>query len=364
MTSDEIQRARALLAVGRGEQAQQELGRLLARAPESVEGHCLLARCYEALDRYGPMLECADRAVSYAPDAEWPHRLRSIALRKLGRVRDSVTAARRAVTLAPYIWQAHVNLVEALLADGTVPALRDAYRSVLQARELAPEEPEVHIAAGRFYHAISDPAAARRCYQRTLALDPGNGTARNNLAVVELRQGRPTRAGQRLQDVLADRPTEALYQRNAKATAISWTHRLLEFGTLGWIVELVVAQLVPAFWIRTGVAALILGGYLLVATLRFRRLSPVLRRLVRENRYALPMAGIQALAVPAIALGWDSDSNAVQLLLAPLLLVAVGIGFGSVMQVRNRIVLRVVRIWRRWRYRWTVLRPVERTAQT
>jgi tetratricopeptide (TPR) repeat protein len=362
--SDEIQRARALLAVGRGEQARQELARLLARAPESVEGHCLLARCHEAADRYGAMLECADRAVAYAPDAEWPHRLRSIGLRKLSRVKDSVSAAQRAVTLAPHIWQAHVNLVEALLADGTVPALREAYRSVLQARELAPEEPEVHIAAGRFYHAISDPAAAKRCYQRTLALDPSNGTARNNLAVVELRQGRPTRAGQRLQDVLAERPTEALYQRNAKATAVSWTHRLLEFGTLGWIIELVVVQLVSAFWVRVGTAVLILGSYLLIAALRYRRLSPALRRMVRENRYAFPLAGIQALVVPAVALGWKSHSNAVQLLLAPLLLVAVGIGFGSVIQLRNRIVLRTVRIWRRWRYRWTVLRAVDRMAQT
>src|SRR5205823_1200240 len=122
LMSEEIARARALLSVGRGEQAQEELSRLLARAPESVA------------------------------------------------------------------------------------ALRDAYRSVRQARLIAPEEPEVHIAAGRFYHAISDPAAARRCYQRTLALDPHNGTARNNLAVVELRQGRPTRAGERLRDVLAERP--------------------------------------------------------------------------------------------------------------------------------------------------------------
>src|SRR5262249_18375113 len=156
----------------------------------------------------------------------------------------------------------HVNLVEALLADGSVPALRDAYRSVLQARTLAPEEPEVHIAAGRFYHAISDAAAAKRCYQTTLALDPGNGTARNNLALVELRQGRPRRAGERLQGVLADRPTEALYQRNAKATAVSWTHRLLELGTLAVVATIVVTLAAGSAWpVRVGAAVLILGGY-------------------------------------------------------------------------------------------------------
>ena len=359
--SDEIQRARALLAVGRAEQAQQELARLLARAPESVEGHCLLARCYEATERYGLMLESADRAVAASPDAEWPHRLRSIALRKLGRVPESVAAARRSVQLGPHLWQPHVNLVEALIGDGSVPALQDAYRSVRQARTLAPEEPEVHIAAGRFYHAISDPATAKRCYQRTLALDPSNGTARNNLAVVELRQGRPTRAGARLQDVLAERPTEPLYQRNAKATAVSWTHRLLELGTVAWIVELLVGVSTPLWTVRLGVAVALVGGYLALAGTQYRRLSPALRRMVRENRFALPLAGVQVATVPAIALGWGSGSYAVRLLLLPLLVISVGVGVGTLIQLRNRIALRILRVWRRWRYRWTVVRPVDRS---
>jgi tetratricopeptide (TPR) repeat protein len=363
--SDEIQRARALLSVGRAEQAQGELARLLARAPDSVEGLCLLARCHEATDRYREMLAASERAAAAAPDAEWPHRLRSIALRKLDRVPASVAAARRSVQLAPHIWQAHVNLVEALLADGSVEALRDAYRSVLQARRLAPEEPEVHVAGGRFYHAISDPAAARRCYQRTLALDPGNGTARNNLAVVELRQGRPTRAGERLQDVLAERPTEALYQRNARATAVSWTHRLLEFGTLAWLTELILAQLLgPAWGLRLAAAVVIVGSYLTVAGLRYRRLAPPLRRMVRQTRFALPLAAVQVVTVPAIALAWHRGPAIVEDLLTPLLIGSFAVGVGTVIQLRNRIVQRIVRVWRRWRYRWTVVRPVERVGQT
>ena len=363
--SDEIARARALLSVGRGEQAQEELARLLARTPESVDALCLLARCHEAADRYGPMLAATEQAVAAAPGNEWPHRLRSIALRKLQWVDESVQEARRALHLAPHLWQTHVNLVESLLADGSVPALRDAYRSVRQARLIAPEEPEVHIAAGRFYHAISDPAAARRCYQRTLALDPHNGTARNNLAVVELRQGRPTRAGERLQDVLAERPTDALYQRNAKATAISWTHRLLEFGTLAWLAELLIAQVSGRLWpVRLGAAVLIAGGYLGVAWLRYRRLAPALRRMVRENRYAVPLGAVQVVTVPAIALAWGSESVLARFLLTPLLIVSFAAGAGSLIQFRNRIVVRAVRVVRRWRYRWTVVRPVERPQET
>ena len=33
-------------------------------------------------------------------------------------------------------------------------------------------------------------------------------------------------------------------------------------------------------------------------------------------------------------------------------------------ELRNRIVVRAVRVVRRWRYRWTVVRPVERPQET
>jgi len=87
----DIQRARALLEVGRWEQAQQELVGYLATAPQSVEGLCLLARCHQLAGRFHPMLDAAEQAIGAAPDNEWPHRLRSIALGKLGRVRGRRT---------------------------------------------------------------------------------------------------------------------------------------------------------------------------------------------------------------------------------------------------------------------------------
>jgi tetratricopeptide (TPR) repeat protein len=307
------------------------------------------------------MLDAAEQAVAAAPDHEWPHRLRSIALGKLHRVAESVEAGRRAVDLSPNIWQTHVILVDALLAQGSVESLRTAYRAARQARDLAPEEPEVHNACGRLYQAISDPAAARACYGRALALDPHNSTARNNLAVVELRQGRATVAGERLRDVLAERPTEALYQRNAKATAAIWASRLMEFGTLAWLAELILAQACGSRWpLRLGLTALLLGTYVGVAALRYRRLSPALRAMVRANRFPVAMSAVQAATVAAIGLSWASNSTVARFILTPLLIVSFIVGLRSGLLLRDRGARAVGRAFRRWRYRWTVIRPVER----
>jgi len=357
----DVQRARALLEVGRWEQAQQELARLLADQPDSVDGLCLLARCHQLAGRFPAMLEATEQAVAVAPDNEWPHRLRSIALGKLGRVTESVAAGRRAVDLAPGIWQTHVILVDALLAQGTTEALRLAYRAARHGRELAPEEPEVHNACGRLYQAISDPGAARACYEQALRLDPNNSTARNNLAVVELRQGRATLAGERLRDVLAERPTEALYQRNAKATATIWASRLMEFATLAWVVEVVVALAVPGLPVRLVVGVLLLGGYATVAGLRYRRLSPALRSMVRQNRYVV-LAAVQLVTVVAIGLWWGSAPFVY--VLGPLVAVSFVASFVSVSLLRNRLFRTLQRIWRRWRYRWTVIRPVDRSSNS
>jgi Flp pilus assembly protein TadD len=359
----DIRCARAVLDVGRWEQAQQELAGFLATAPQSMEGLCLLARCQQLAGQFELMLGTAEQAIAAAPDHEWPHRLRSIALGKLGRVSEAVAAGRRAVDLAPGTWQTHVILVDALLAHGSIPSLRTAYRAARQARHLAPEEPEVHNACGRLYQAVSDPVAARRCYGEALMLDPQNSTARNNLAVVELRQGRATRAGERLRDVLAERPTEALYQRNAQATATIWATRVLEFATLAWLAALLVALTVRPWPVRLAGCAAILVGFLAVAAQRYQRLSPALRAMVRTNQRSLGLAGIQLATVLGIGLWWGDLGGPGGLLLVPLLISSLIVSFVSVVLLRNRAYRAVTRLVRRWRYRWVVIRPVERGTE-
>jgi len=353
MTDADLQRARALLDVGRHDEARAALGQYLASSPQSVEALCLLARSHQLDRNYHGMLAAADQAVATAPGSEWAHRLRSIALGKLRLPIHALVAARRAVELAPYAWQPYVIMVDALLATGGSDARRDAFRAAEHAQRLAPHEPEVHNSRGRVFQAISDPASARRSYLEALRLDPQNPTARNNLAIVELRRGRPTLAGERLGAVLADRPTEALYQDNARTAARTWTLRLMDAGSAVFLAVLSVALAGGARPALIGTCLVLLGVGGVLAALRYRRLPPALRRLVRCDRWPLLGGATQVTVAVMIALLWRAPGAPAALVAVP---VATGIAFFTVLRVRNRAIGAVVALCRRWWYRLVVLR--------
>jgi tetratricopeptide (TPR) repeat protein len=354
MADRDLQRARALLDVGRFEQARVALGEYLASSPQSVEALCLLARSHQLGRDYDEMLRAADQAVAAAPGSEWAHRLRSIALGKLRLPLQALAAARRAVELAPYAWQPYVIMVDSLLASGGSDARREAYQVALQAQRLAPHEPEVHNSRGRVFQAISDPGAARRSYQEALRLDPQNPTARNNLAIVELRQGRTTLAGERLGEVLADRPTETLYQENARTAARTWGIRLMDGGSAIWLAVLVIALSGATTPVLLAACAALLAGGGTLALRRYRRLPPALRRLVGRDRWPLLGAAVQAAVAVEVATCWRLRGG-LALLSLPLL-IAAGIAFFTVLRLRNRAIGAVVVFCRRWWYRLVVLR--------
>jgi tetratricopeptide (TPR) repeat protein len=354
MVDADLQRARALLDVGRFEQARVALGEYLASSPQSIEALCLLARSHQLGRNYHEMLHAADQAVAAAPGSEWAHRLRSIALGKLRAPAQALTAARRAVELAPYAWQPYVIMVDALLASGGSDARREAYQAALHAQRLAPHEPEVHNSRGRVFQAISDPGAARRAYQEALRLDPQNPTARNNLAIVELRQGRTTLAGERLGEVLADRPTETLYQENARTAARTWGVRLMDGASAIWLAVLVIALSRGPTPVLLAACGVLLAGGAGLALHRYRRLPPALRRLVRKDRWPLVGAAAQAATAVAVAACWQVP-GAMGPLSLPLL-IAAGIAFFTVLRLRSRAIGTIVVFCRRWWYRLVVLR--------
>jgi Flp pilus assembly protein TadD len=337
MVDADLQRARALLDVGRHDQARTALGQYLASSPQSVEALCLLARSHQ-LDRdYHEMLRAAEQAVAVAPGSEWAHRLRSIALGKLRVPVEALLAARRAVELAPHAWQPYVIMVDALLAAGGADARRDAFEAAAHAQRLAPHEPEVHNSRGRVFQAISDPAAARRSYQEALRL------------------GRTTLAGERLGEVLADHPTETLYQDNARTAARTWGVRLMDGGSGVFLAVIVIALTGAGRLVLTGACLALLAGGGALAARRYRRLPPALRHLVRRDRWPLLGAATQATVALLVALVWRVPGASAALLALPVL-VAIGIAFFTVLRVRNRAIGAVAVFCRRWWYRLVVLR--------
>src|SRR5438046_10616827 len=64
MTAFGLAAAEALLEIGRPAQAREHAAGYLAGHPEDPRGLRLIARCYEATDEYGPMLDAARAALA------------------------------------------------------------------------------------------------------------------------------------------------------------------------------------------------------------------------------------------------------------------------------------------------------------
>lgn len=178
-------RAERLLELGRAAEAHAQITAVLAEVPDDAAAQRLLVRCLLNLDDPGA-LDAALRAVSLAPDHEQGYRLASLACIKAGLDEQAVAHARKAAALAPHEWRAHHVLTRAL----TRPDPQAAYAAGLVGVELAPLEPAMHLVVGLAALKSGQTDRAEQAFRTVLRLEPDNATARNNLAVVDLRSGR------------------------------------------------------------------------------------------------------------------------------------------------------------------------------
>jgi tetratricopeptide (TPR) repeat protein len=284
---DELARVRALLDVGRWQQAQQVLAPVIAQAPESGNAACLMAQSHLLGQNWTAMLAEADRGCALQPDREWAHRLRSIALRNMGRTPDAVAAAQEAVRLRSDIWQPRVVLAEALLAGGDQASAHAALSVVQDALAFAPEQSEVQVTAGRVRAALGERDAARGHYLAVLAAEPNHAVARNNLAVLDVRRGRATAAANQFASVLAADPMNPLFMRNSQAAATTWVGNVMMAGATLYLAAMFVGALPQPEWLRLALAGLVAVGSVTTLGYAYRRLSPVVRRMALWPRRSL-----------------------------------------------------------------------------
>jgi tetratricopeptide (TPR) repeat protein len=189
----ELERAQALIGLGRFDEAGSRLRELLAGEPNVAPAWCLLSQAQIGLGQTEGGLDAAERAAALAPEDDWPHRLRSLALLQLDDLDGAVAAAREAVALGPHNWQTHRRLAVALGAAKR--DLDDALAAGERAVALAPNEPEAHFALGLVHHARKKRKQADQCFEHALALDPQHGPSRSALARRQLVGSRFGRAG-------------------------------------------------------------------------------------------------------------------------------------------------------------------------
>jgi tetratricopeptide (TPR) repeat protein len=242
--ADDVERAHALLVMGRAADAVPCLLDAVAQDPGDPRASSLLAVAYLELGLNSEALEAAGRAAAVDPVQEFPHRLRATALLRLSRKPEALAAAQESVRLAPQLADAHVGLAEVLLADGQANGARVAAEA---ARTLAPADPvplvmlsAVEIQAGAFREGEAHARAA-------LTIDPENTAALHNLGIV--RGGR----GHHAEAVEYHAAASQLDPRNPQ-------HRDRAFQMAGAGVAWAVVGILAALFILLGLASTIQRG--------------------------------------------------------------------------------------------------------
>lgn len=103
-----LNRANALLALKRADEALRSYAQAIALQPGNARAHGNLGNALSELERLEEALASHDRAVSLAPDSAEAHCNRGAALMKMARLAEALASCDRALALNPSHAEAHV----------------------------------------------------------------------------------------------------------------------------------------------------------------------------------------------------------------------------------------------------------------
>lgn len=302
-----VERARTLVRLGRFDDAVSSLHQLLGRDPESSSGWCLLAQAQLGRLDHQAALEAADRAVAVAPESNWAHRLRSIALGALGESEEALAAALAAIKWAPNEWQGYACLA------GIFTQIKNRRSEAIPAAEyavaLAPNETGAHLALGAAAAANKKRKQAEEAFRRALELDPQNSDAHNALARLNLRRSRFGRAGNLaeaaggFQTAVQTDPRNISSSRNLEVVLRLFLSRLTYLILIGGYIYVRIPATSPSANTDLSLVILCILGIPAIYGWRFvSRLSPDLRRHLRYTLTHGKVATVSAIQLLAILL--------------------------------------------------------------
>jgi cytochrome c-type biogenesis protein CcmH/NrfG len=285
-------RATRLSDEGRPRAAIAVLESALETDPDHAAAWCRLSAAYLDIGEARESLDAAKRAMTLGEPA-WAHRLASLALVELGRHDEAVVSAAEAVRRAPDDWRGLVTLAEALFFAQPEQAVRAARRAV----ELAPEESRPHEVLGDAAMLAHDWMLAEHAYRDALRLDPPN---REIVAKLERVLRRPGDDPRRRRRPVRTRGGTQNFERVHQVSWYLAVRRPATWQTIGALVLLVASPAVSLAWFG-------LGMLVFVAVLTWRgwaRLPSGARVPTRMLFAKVPLVvvGGSALALSVIAL--------------------------------------------------------------
>ncbi len=184
---DQVRRAALLVDLGRHNEAEPLLRRVLASCPDHPDALRTLARALGRAERFAEMLQVTDKWTTQAPEDYRSHQYRAKALIGLGAAAAALPAAREAVCLAPAAAAPYATLWHALLLTGDV---QDALEAAQEYSRLQPGG-----GAGQQMIALTNLRRnqieqADEPSTHALAAEPGSVSRRLTRALVQAKLGR------------------------------------------------------------------------------------------------------------------------------------------------------------------------------
>ncbi|WP_295823639.1 tetratricopeptide repeat protein [uncultured Microbacterium sp.] len=214
MTDDALllERAEALLDLGRREHALREAGSVLARDPGNAEATRLVGEALLQLDRWEELDQTASTAVAAFPDAAWAWRLRAFAQAEVGAKAEAIDAAHRLRALDGESLTALIAYASVMASAGRHD---DALEATTRALEISPEDADLLLAHAAHLWQARRRREARAITKRALRIDPQNERGRDVLTLIA---GRTIPAhdladtAQRMARAPGDEENEALFE--------------------------------------------------------------------------------------------------------------------------------------------------------
>jgi tetratricopeptide (TPR) repeat protein len=178
MTNAHLERAQIWLEQNRFDLAEPELRKVLAVDPEEPWAHAALAVCLVELGRAKDGLAAAERAIGLAPEWDVPHVAHAHALLALERPREAEAAARQAIACAADDSRAHAMLARALVGQ---KRWREAQAAAEAGLQIDPEDDTCANMRALALIQLGEGKAADLALEAALRRDPENPQTHMNL---------------------------------------------------------------------------------------------------------------------------------------------------------------------------------------
>jgi Flp pilus assembly protein TadD len=254
-----VERASALLELGRPADAERAAHDALATDPASSPALVVLARALTEQRRHDEAVVAAQDAVAADPDHGDAYVALAWALVGDDRADDGVAAARTAVGLEPHQWATHHALGWALLRT-TPPRHEDARAAAVRALELEPGATPAHSVLGLALAGLGRRREGRKALREGLRINPNDPYLHNNLAKIDLDRGlRVGRTARHLTAAAGAIPQEPVVRQNLDTLLVRFAVRLVWPTLLALFVLRLQLELDAPWWTRAVTGACFLA---------------------------------------------------------------------------------------------------------